>query len=122
MDAEKINLFISTKGDYFPKEAIPMIRERLEHLDPAYELSVMSANYISPTLNIILSIFVGCCGVDRFLIGDIGIGIGKFLTFWIGIWFCFIGVIWPFIDLFLIMGATKKKNLERFLMAVGCQG
>lgn len=119
MDAEKINLFISTKGDNFPSEAIPMIRERLEHLDPSRELAVMSASYTSPILNLILSIFLGEFGVDRFLIGDIGLGIGKLAVYWAGVWFCGIGAIWWLIDLFLIMGATKKKNLEKFLLTVG---
>lgn len=58
-----------------------------------------------PVLSILLSIFVGSFGVDRFYIGDTGWGIGKLLTGGgCGIWWL--------IDIFLIMDATKQKNLE----------
>lgn len=115
MDSEKVNLFIASKSEYFPTEAIPMIRERLSHTSADRELAIMGANYISPTLSIILSIFLGSLGVDRFLIGDIGMGFGKLLLTLA----CGIGTIWWIIDLFLIMGATKQKNLEKFLIAAG---
>ena len=58
-----------------------------------------------PLLSILLSVFVGTFGVDRFYIGDVGLGIGKLLTGGgCGIWWL--------IDIFLIMDATKQKNLE----------
>ena len=109
MTSDKINLFLAAKGDQFPTESIPMIRERLEHTTDDKELAIMSMNFTSRILNIIISVFVGEFGVDRFLIGDIGLGIGKLLTGGgCGIWWL--------IDLFLIMGATKKKNLEKLMM------
>lgn len=45
-------------------------------------------------------------GYRSFLIGDIGLGVGKLVT---------LGGcgIWSIIDWFLIMDATKKKNLEQ---------
>ena len=58
-----------------------------------------------PTVAIILSIFLGVLGVDRFYIGDTGIGVGKLLTFG----GCYI---WWLIDIFLIIDATKQKNFE----------
>ncbi len=70
-----------------------------------------------PTLAIILSIIVGELGVDRFYIGDIGMGVGKLLVciivgtiscgtlFWV----------WWLVDIFLIQGATRKKNAEKIL-------
>ena len=115
MEADKVNLFISTKGDYFPSESLPMIRERLEHLDPACEMSVMATSYLNPLINLAVSFFIGELGVDRFLIGQVGAGIGKLLLTMC----CGAGLVWWFIDLFLIMGATKKRNLEKFMLAAG---
>lgn len=57
----------------------------------------------NPTTAFILSWFLGFFGVDRFYIGDVGIGFFKLLT----LGGFFIGCI---IDLFLIMGATREKN------------
>ena len=112
MDAEKVNLFIATKGDNFPAESIPMIRERLMNLSSNNEMAIMAMDYTNPVLTIILSVLFGELGIDRFIIGDIGLGIGKLLTGGgCGIWWL--------IDLFLIMDATKKKNFEKFIMITG---
>ncbi len=56
-----------------------------------------------PRLVLIISILLGYLGIDRFYIGDIGLGIGKLLT---------LGGfgIWMLIDWFLIMRATRAKN------------
>ena len=112
MDAEKVNLFIATKGDNFPAESIPVIRERLMNLSSNNEMAIMAMDYTNPVLTIILSVLFGELGIDRFIIGDIGLGIGKLLTGGgCGIWWL--------IDLFLIMDATKKKNLEKLMMTIG---
>jgi TM2 domain-containing membrane protein YozV len=50
----------------------------------------------------------GALGIDRFYIGDTGLGIAKLLT-------CGGLGIWILVDWFLIMSATKEKNLELFL-------
>lgn len=65
----------------------------------------------------ILSIFLGGFGVDRFYIGHTGLGIGKLLvtlllpivTLGISLFFSWI---WIVVDWFLIMNATKAANLE----------
>lgn len=63
------------------------------------------AKKVNWTLTLIMSIFFGAFGVDRFLMGHVGLGILKIvvtlLTFGIG------GGIWWLIDLILI--ATKHK-------------
>jgi TM2 domain-containing membrane protein YozV len=57
------------------------------------------------TVALVLSLFIGVLGVDRFYIGNIALGVLKLITFGgFGIW----GVI----DWFLIMGAARKKNIE----------
>ncbi|MFA9219552.1 MAG: TM2 domain-containing protein [Sediminibacterium sp.] len=49
--------------------------------------------------------FLGSLGIDRFYIGDTGLGVAKLLT---------LGGcgIWTIVDWFTIQGNTKKKNLE----------
>lgn len=111
MNADKVNLFLVSKGGYFPSESLPMLRERLLRANPDKEMLVYGLNYLSPGVNFVVSIFVGEFGVDRFLIGDIAIGIGKLLLSLC----CGIGIIWWLIDLFLIMRDTRTKNLERIM-------
>lgn len=61
---------------------------------------------------LIVSLLAGPFGIDRFMIGDTGMGVGKLLT---------LGGcgIWTVVDWFLIMGATREKNtlkLQQILM------
>jgi uncharacterized membrane protein len=63
------------------------------------------AQFKDPTMAIILSVLVGSLGVDRFYIGDVGLGVGKLLT-------CGGAYIWWLIDIFMIQDATKRKNME----------
>jgi TM2 domain-containing membrane protein YozV len=59
-----------------------------------------------PTVSLIISILAGPLGIDRFIIGDTGMGIAKLLT-------CGGLGIWTIIDWFLIMGATREKNMQK---------
>ncbi len=55
---------------------------------------------------LILSVLFGTWGIDRFLIGDIGMGILKLLT--VGL--C--GILW-LVDLFLIRGRVDEYNRKK---------
>ncbi len=61
-------------------------------------------------LTLIISILFGAIGVDRFIMGHIGLGILKLLitVFTLGIF----GWIWWLIDIVLIATKYKFKNLE----------
>lgn len=59
-----------------------------------------------PTIALIISLIGGSLGVDRFYIGNIGLGIAKLIT-------CGGCGLWTLIDLFLIMGATRDANLKK---------
>ncbi len=62
-----------------------------------------------PTTALIISVLLGGLGIDRFYIGDTGMGVGKLLTG---------GAcgIWTIIDWFKISDAAKRKNLEKINM------
>jgi TM2 domain-containing membrane protein YozV len=65
----------------------------------------------TPTVSLIVSVIAGNLGIDRFLIGDTGLGIGKLLT-------CGGLGIWAIIDWFLIMPATREKNLLKLQQVI----
>ena len=58
------------------------------------------------TVLLLVSIFLGTFGVDRFLLNDVGMGVLKLLTGGL----C--GVLW-IIDIFLIMGKTDDYNRQK---------
>ena len=83
-----------------------MIRERLLALDDSKWAVIQTLQFKDPTTSIIVSILAGSLGIDRFMIGDTGLGIGKLLT-------CGGLGIWALVDWFLIMDATREKNLAK---------
>jgi TM2 domain-containing membrane protein YozV len=111
MDNNKVDMFILSNGKFFESNQLMHIRERLLTLDDSKWSVVQTLQFKDPTTSIIVSILAGGLGVDRFLIGDTGLGIGKLLT-------CGGLGIWALVDWFLIMGATREKNfikLQQFL-------
>jgi TM2 domain-containing membrane protein YozV len=57
-------------------------------------------------MTLIISILAGSLGIDRFMIGDTGLGVGKLLT-------CGGFGIWAVIDWFQIQKATREKNMQK---------
>ena len=98
--------FLSANTGSFPSEQLPSLRQRLSQLDESQANQVIAAaNIKNPTTALILSIFLGTLGVDRFYIGHVGLGVANLLLAWLTFG------IWTIIDWFLIINATKKANL-----------
>ena len=106
MESDKVNHILMMLSSKIPAGSIPSVRTRLENTDISEsEILALQSQMKDPLLSILLSIFIGTLGVDRVYIGEVGLGIGKLLTGGgCGIWWL--------IDIFLIVDATKQKNLE----------
>ena len=100
-------MFILTNGKYFESNQLMYIREQLLAMDDSKWSIIQTIQFKDPTTSLIVSILAGYLGIDRFLIGDTGLGIGKLLT-------CGGLGIWALVDWFLIMGATKERNFTKF--------
>ncbi len=111
MDAQQINTFLLTNSKYFPEDKMPMLREQLKNVGEEKYTTLVSLQFKNPTVVLILSLFLGGYGVDRFYIGDTGLGIGKLLT-------CGGLGIWAIVDWFLIMGSTREKNYNKLLQYI----
>jgi len=106
MEAQKVDMFIMTNGKFFESHQINVIRERLIALDDSKWVMVSILQFKDPTTSLIVSLLGGSLGIDRFIIGDTGLGVGKLLT-------CGGFGIWAIIDWFMIMGATREKNMAK---------
>ena len=104
MDSQKVDMFILTNGRFFESYHLGQIRDRLLNMDDSKWFILQTVQFKDPTISLIVSLVGGTFGIDRFLIGDTGLGIGKLLT-------CGGLGIWTFIDWFLIMRATREKNM-----------
>lgn len=106
MEAQKVDMFIMANNKFFESHQMNMIRERLVAVDDSKWTMLSSIQFKDPTTSLIVSLLAGSLGVDRFLIGDSGLGVGKLLT-------CGGFGIWTIVDWFQIQKATKEKNLQK---------
>ena len=108
MDAQKVDLYLMTNQKYFPAERIPLLKEKLMALPDDREIMVTATELKDPTTLLLISIFLGSLGVDRFMLGDTGMGILKLLTGGV----CGILTI---IDWFTVQNKTKELNFNRLM-------
>lgn len=103
MEQSKVDMFIATNAKFFESHLIPQIHDMLQKADDSKYLMVQSSNFKDPTTMLIVSIFGGHLGIDRFMVGDTGLGVAKLLT-------CGGIGIWTIVDWFLIMGRAREVN------------
>jgi TM2 domain-containing membrane protein YozV len=106
MDSQKVDMFIMANGKFFESHQVMGIRDRLLALDDSQWGLIQTIQFKDPTTSLIVSLLGGSLGIDRFIIGDTGLGIGKLLT-------CGGFGIWAIVDWFMIMGATREKNMDK---------
>lgn len=106
MDAQKVDMYLIVNSKYFENHQLNILRERLTAMDESDWKYLQSIELKDPIISLVLSLLCGGFGVDRFFIGDIGLGVAKLFT-------CGGCGVWSLIDWFLIMGATKEKNIQK---------
>ncbi len=111
MDQQKIDMYIMTNQKYFPVEKIMYLKDKLKNVDEEKFSLISTVELKDPTTILIISIFLGSLGIDRFMIGDIGMGILKLLTAGC----CGILTI---IDWFLIQKKTKDLNFNNLITLI----
>lgn len=111
MDSSKVDLYILSNSKYFPADKLPLIREKLLVADESALTRLSVLDLKDPMTILLVSIFVGSLGIDRFLVGDIGLGILKLLTAGV----CGIMTI---VDWFIMMNRTKELNFNKVMLAL----
>lgn len=101
-----MDMFLMSNSKYFESHQMNMIRERLLEIDDSKWAMLSTTQFKDPTIILIISILAGTLGIDRFMIGDTGLGIGKLLT-------CGGFGIWAIIDWFMIQSSTREKNMQK---------
>lgn len=108
MDQSKVDMYVMTNQKYFPAEKIMYLKEKLAAMDESKFAMVSTVELKDPTTLLIISLFLGGLGVDRFMLGDTGVGILKLLTGGC----CGILTI---IDWFTVMNKTKELNFNNLM-------
>lgn len=108
MEKNLAEMYIMANANFFPGEKIPLLKAALEQAEESKTLAVQSADPKNPTTMLIVSILIGGFGVDRFMLGQVGLGLLKLLT-------CGGAGIWTIVDWFLISGRTRELNFSKIM-------
>jgi TM2 domain-containing membrane protein YozV len=109
MDAQKVDMYLITNAKFFEGHHINMVRDKLISLDDSKFIGLQALNLKDPTVILIVSLLAGSLGIDRFMLGDTGLGVGKLLT-------CGGFGIWAIVDWFLVMGRAREVNFQKISM------
>lgn len=112
MENNKVNAYLSQYKDSIPKDKMVVLKNSLAKADESSEDALAMVKLKNPIVILLMSIFLGAIGVDRFMVGDVGIGICKLLFGWLTFG------IWPLIDIFLCYKKAEEKNLQAILIAL----
>lgn len=96
---------------YLPKNKISVIREILMDLNEKKLRNILinaEDEFKDPTVSLILSLFLGYLGIDRFYIGDTGLGVLKLIT-------CGGLFVWTVVDWFIIQKRTRENNYKELM-------
>lgn len=127
MENSNVVVLVSVWRDKIPSESVMMVQQSLEKVPDENSGSLGMIALKNPIIGLILGIFFGYLGVDRFYKGDIFLGLAKLFTcivgfvtifILIGYFILFVLVIWEFIDYFLVWMGIKKDNLNKIMQAI----
>ena len=108
MDAQKVDMFIMTNQKYLPAEKILYLKERLLEADESKFNLITAVEFKDPMTLLLISLFLGAYGVDRFMLEDTGMGVLKLLTGGL----CGILTI---IDWFTVQKKAKELNFNKLI-------
>ena len=109
MDQQKVDMYIMSNQKYFPVEKMVYLKQKLSEMDETKFALLSSVELKDPTTILIISIFLGSLGIDRFMVKDVGLGVLKLLTGGL----CGILTI---IDWFTIQKKAKEVNFNQVMM------
>ena len=99
--------FLTENQKKFKTMDLMAIKEQLDKMSDKELFMLNSMDFKDHTISLLLSVIVGGFGIDRFYIGDTGLGVLKLLTGGgLGVWWI--------VDMFVITDKTKKNNIKDF--------
>ncbi len=111
MEAKKIEHFIVANSKYLPTKKLPLVKQKLLEADDSKEIFIETVSFIDPNNIMIMSICLGWLGVDRYILGDMGMGVLKMLTGGT----C--GILW-IMDIVSSQERAREKNFTELMMMI----
>lgn len=115
MEQSKIDMYLAQNAKMLPASKLPLIKDALAKVDESKLIYLQSVEYKDPNTVLILSILLGTLGIDRFILGDAGMGVLKLLT-------CGGVYVWWIIDMVNAQERTQAYNFKKLSEALMLQG
>ena len=106
-----VQQYIMANANFFSEGSVNELGARLSKLSQNQFNAIQGIQLKDPMIMLLLSLFLGSWGIDRFLLKEIGLGIIKLLT-------CGGCGIWTIIDWFLVMNKTREFNQKLVLDSI----
>jgi TM2 domain-containing membrane protein YozV len=90
----------------FPSSQRMIIQKRCSEMPDDRLMMLQQMKWKNPTVVLIVGILFGWAGFDRFMMGNIFLGLFKFFTGG------FMGILW-LIDLFILPGRAREANMKQ---------
>jgi TM2 domain-containing membrane protein YozV len=115
MDAQKVDMFFMSNAKFFAPEAIPGLKLQVEKLSDDKFIALQSAGLKDPTTILIVAILAGGLAIDRFMLGQVGMGILKIIT---------LGGfgIWQIVDMFTAQSRAREYNMQQIQKTLAMVG
>lgn len=111
VDKQKVDMFIMSNQKYFPAGKIMFLKEKLYSLDDSKFSLLSTVEFKDPTTLLIISLFLGSFGIDRFMLKDTGMGVLKLLT-------CGCCGVLTIIDWFNVQNKAKEMNFNNLMLLI----
>jgi len=106
--SSRADAWIMANAENFLPEHFPAVKEKVNSMNDERIDALAGVKLQDPKMMLIIAIVVGEFGVDRFMLGQTGLGVVKLLT---------LGAcgVWWIIDIFSAQKRAKERNYELFM-------
>lgn len=115
MEVSKVDAFIMQNSKMLPMAKVGAIKDALLSLDDSKAVCIQGIEFKDPTTMLIISILLGNLGIDRFMLGEVGMGVLKLLT--CGGFY----ILW-IIDMIHVQDKTREYNMRQLSNALALNG
>ncbi|MEN9942049.1 MAG: hypothetical protein RLZZ91_50 [Bacteroidota bacterium] len=112
MTQSRVDSYLIANSKYFESHQVAYLRDKLTSMeDEKFDL-VLAVQLREPSFTVMISLAGGSMGMDRFYLGQTGLGVAKLLTAG--------GCgIWTIVDWFTAQSNARKVNMENLQRIVG---
>ena len=131
---DKLDMWFMQNGKHFPQDSIFTLQDKLSKLPDSSIRLLFGLDLKNPVVMLLLCIFLSPFGIDRFMIGHIGMGILRIAVYftWIFVWIIsfvinpmlavlvgLLVLVYFIFEVIYCMKRTREYNLQLVMKTIG---